>query len=547
MSTPGAVLRPFVSGLVVQHLLRSRRAKEAPPGDAGGEEAGPSGPPLERRLRGVVALLDISGFTVLCERAHTDEGLMEELCALINGAFSREIEVVQSYGGEVLCFLGDGLLVFWPLHDDDAGPPPAPAPAAGGGERGGRGAGGLSGLLSGAAGLEREAPDASLASTPPLSPSALSEAGDAAGPEAPVEAMRLRAARAVLCALEVQDLFSSACTGLGAGMRLRVAVAAGEFREYFCGIGAAPAGEAAPESALVDERGHLGAPRPRPRPPPRSPAPQSPAHGPRPAPPARPRATASRAQWLPPPRSSPCGASPQGRRPLPDGVRSPGSDAETPLSPGSDAGPHARSSSRADLAPPPLRPRRRRRRPLRGARGGAGAGKGRNGRRAGAARRGQGGGRSGREQEAARGAVVAHASSRESLHPLAWAAPLAPAPAALGEEEEDQLALYVPYTVRARFAEMRGWGAGAPGAFDPTAFLSEFRVVSVLFCKLEGLVAAPEAVQRCTRTLQAVLYSHEGSLRQIVLDDKGLVFIGVFGLWPIAHEDDALRSVACGP
>eukprot|EP00741_Cyanophora_paradoxa_P016183 tig00000042_g15623.t1 len=69
---------------------------------------------------------------------------------------------------------------------------------------------------------------------------------------------------------------------------------------------------------------------------------------------------------------------------------------------------------------------------------------------------------------------------------------------------------------------MAAWAGGGP--FDPTKLLSEFRVVSVM----------------------AALYGHEGSLHQLVRDDKGLVFIGVFGLWPVAHADDPVRAVACG-
>eukprot|EP00741_Cyanophora_paradoxa_P002076 tig00000545_g2012.t1 len=131
-----------------------------------------------------------------------------------------------------------------------------------------------------------------------------------------------------------------------------------------------------------------------------------------------------------------------------------------------------------------------------------------------------------------RGSVVAAAAPPEELTPA----------------EEEAVALYVPYTVRARLEEMRDWAAGSgagASAFDPTRLLSEFRVTSVLFASLEGMRALAGDVQRAARTLQAALYAHEGSLHQLVRDDKGLVFIGVFGLWPVAHEDDAPRAVAC--
>eukprot|EP00741_Cyanophora_paradoxa_P019088 tig00021119_g18430.t1 len=103
------------------------------------------------------------------------------------------------------------------------------------------------------------------------------------------------------------------------------------------------------------------------------------------------------------------------------------------------------------------------------------------------------------------------------------------------------LLLYVPYAVRARVEQLERHGA----AIDIARYISEFRAVSVMFVSLAALDTAFGVVQHTVQTLQAVLYAHQGSLRQVVLDDKGLVLIGVFGLWPVAHEDDPVRCTAC--
>ena len=45
--------------------------------------------------------------------------------------------------------------------------------------------------------------------------------------------------------------------------------------------------------------------------------------------------------------------------------------------------------------------------------------------------------------------------------------------------------------------------------------------------------------------LQKQLYKFEGSMRQIIADDKGTQLIAVFGLYPFAHENDALIATRC--
>eukprot|EP00741_Cyanophora_paradoxa_P006235 tig00000114_g6047.t1 len=466
--------RRFVSSSVVRHIVAQRRAREAERqrnaaaaghatsargllgpaaasagagGSAGGRStaAGAAEPPVS----GVILVADISGFSSLCEKAGRDETLQEELCRVINGAFSKEVELAERYGGKSSAF--------------SATLPSAAASAA----------------------------------------------------------MALRAAKAVACGLAIQEEFSSVCVGMGKDMGLRVAVAAGDFTEYHCGLGAWSGGGGEP--ALVDARGHL--------------VPGRMQHfiaGP---------AIEEAGAALAAVKAGEVAVCRSAQRYLPAAIVA----ASAALTGGGAGG--GRLSSRSGRS---------------GSRRGSFSGS-----------RGQGGDAydSGAESSPERGPFsppgsrgrlsgifaspsaaeshfVAYPATRDALEEfVAGFEPRRPAevaPLELEPEEEDEIALYVPYTVRARFESMRAWAAsGSNEAFDPTRFLSEFRLCSVLFLKLCGLDPSHESVQRAVRSLQAVLYSHEGSLRQVVLDDKGMVFIGVFGLWPFAHENDALRAVGC--
>jgi class 3 adenylate cyclase len=93
---------------------------------------------------------------------------------------------------------------------------------------------------------------------------------------------------------------------------------------------------------------------------------------------------------------------------------------------------------------------------------------------------------------------------------------------------------YVPELVRARLA------AGQ------AEWLAELRRVTPLF--LNVLDADPaaadqlEPLQLVTATVQPILQRYEGSLKQVIVDDKGLTLIAVFGLPPLAHEDDPARA-----
>ena len=75
--------------------------------------AGVDGRPT--RVTGALLFADVSGFSriaaVLAERGHVGAELLTEL---LNACFGRMIELLESYGGQVLDFVGDAVLVLWP-------------------------------------------------------------------------------------------------------------------------------------------------------------------------------------------------------------------------------------------------------------------------------------------------------------------------------------------------------------------------------------------------------------------------------------------------
>jgi adenylate cyclase 10 len=55
----------------------------------------------------------------------------------------------------------------------------------------------------------------------------------------------------------------------------------------------------------------------------------------------------------------------------------------------------------------------------------------------------------------------------------------------------------------------------------------------------EGL----KVIQKVIETVQKCIYMHEGSLNKLLMDDKGSTLIVVFGLPPMAHQDDPVRAI----
>jgi class 3 adenylate cyclase/tetratricopeptide (TPR) repeat protein len=82
------------------------------------------------------------------------------------------------------------------------------------------------------------------------------------------------------------------------------------------------------------------------------------------------------------------------------------------------------------------------------------------------------------------------------------------------------------------------------------AWLAEFRNISVLFVHLEdtdvALFDICEGLHAAVQSIQRTLFRYGGSVYQFLMDDKGIVLVGIFGLPPLAHEDDPARAVQSG-
>lgn len=107
------------------------------------------------------------------------------------------------------------------------------------------------------------------------------------------------------------------------------------------------------------------------------------------------------------------------------------------------------------------------------------------------------------------------------------------APTLLPESVAGQMAPYVPAAIRTRISA---------GHSD---WLAELRSVTVLFIGLQGLdyTAHLGQAQAAMCTLQRAVYHFEGSVNKLSVDDKGASLVAVYGLPPLAHEDDAVRGV----
>ena len=105
------------------------------------------------------------------------------------------------------------------------------------------------------------------------------------------------------------------------------------------------------------------------------------------------------------------------------------------------------------------------------------------------------------------------------------------APEELGD---DVVLAYVPEVVRTRLA------AGQ------AEWLAELRRVTPFFLNLldvnPGAADMLEPLQLAMAAVQPILQQYEGSLKEVIVDDKGLTLVAVFGLPPLAHEDDPARA-----
>ncbi len=102
---------------------------------------------------------------------------------------------------------------------------------------------------------------------------------------------------------------------------------------------------------------------------------------------------------------------------------------------------------------------------------------------------------------------------------------------------DSQLLPFVPAAVsQRRIAASHSW-------------LSEFRRVTVFMADLPGMGLSSELdlykMHQSVRAFQKVITRYEGNIK-VDVDDKGIMLLAIFGLPPMAHEDDASRAVHAG-
>src|SRR5690349_17459793 len=78
----------------------------------------PPNKPFMEEYSAAVLFVDISGFTALTEQfAARGPSGAEDISAVLNGFYGQWIAMIKDYGGDIIKFAGDGLLVVW-LGDD---------------------------------------------------------------------------------------------------------------------------------------------------------------------------------------------------------------------------------------------------------------------------------------------------------------------------------------------------------------------------------------------------------------------------------------------
>jgi class 3 adenylate cyclase/tetratricopeptide (TPR) repeat protein len=117
---PDSVLTELLASYVPK-LIQKRVAQNPIPIDS----------PLARDFQAAVMFADISGFTSLTEQlAEKGRAGVETLARILNDYFGQLIDLVYEYGGDVVKFGGDAIIVVWPLPDvlpDQTPGEPAPA------------------------------------------------------------------------------------------------------------------------------------------------------------------------------------------------------------------------------------------------------------------------------------------------------------------------------------------------------------------------------------------------------------------------------------
>ncbi|HSJ84070.1 MAG TPA: adenylate/guanylate cyclase domain-containing protein [Acidimicrobiia bacterium] len=128
------------------------------------------------------------------------------------------------------------------------------------------------------------------------------------------------------------------------------------------------------------------------------------------------------------------------------------------------------------------------------------------------------------------------------------------APAPVTSDQVGNLPDLPSMTKTANEAAAAGLATYVPGividhlAAGQSAFMAELRRLSVMFVDLPTLTTATDTddAQRLVVSIQETLRRYEGHFHKLSIDDKGVKLIGVFGLPPLSHEDDPVRTVLAG-
>src|SRR5215212_3647210 len=107
---PDSALTDLLASYVPK-LIQKRVAQNPTPIDS----------PLAKDFQAAVMFADISGFTTLTERlAEKGTSGVETLARILNDYFGQLIDLVYDYGGDVVKFGGDAIIVVWPIPEPPA-------------------------------------------------------------------------------------------------------------------------------------------------------------------------------------------------------------------------------------------------------------------------------------------------------------------------------------------------------------------------------------------------------------------------------------------
>eukprot|EP00928_Gymnodinium_smaydae_P037159 TRINITY_DN25834_c0_g1_i1.p1 TRINITY_DN25834_c0_g1~~TRINITY_DN25834_c0_g1_i1.p1 ORF type:complete len:2072 (-),score=304.76 TRINITY_DN25834_c0_g1_i1:130-5685(-) len=81
-----------------------------------------------------------------------------------------------------------------------------------------------------------------------------------------------------------------------------------------------------------------------------------------------------------------------------------------------------------------------------------------------------------------------------------------------------------------------------------SSYINEMRSVTIVFAQIQGVDVSTDRGSKVAQDLmvgmQRACYKHEGNLNKFLVDDKGILFLFVFGLPPLVHIDDPVRAIA---